>query len=573
HKTLRFGSVVEDDIMISKRRMAAGWDERPWPVRLLMSAMSVRLALLGLLALASTVSAAGKPNFVFILCDDLGYGDVKANNENGKIATPHMDRMARQGMRFTDAHSSSAVCSPTRYGVMTGRYNWRSRLQSGVLGGLSPRLIEEGRMTVASMLRDQGYQTAAVGKWHLGMDWVKFPGKSVSELNIETPDQMASVDYSKPIANSPTSVGFDYYFGISASLDMVPYCFIEDNHVTANPTEMMKLAMNAGAKKMEFTREGPGAPGFTGEEVLPTITRKAVQIITANAIHKDRPFFLYLPLNSPHTPILPSKEWQGKSGINLYADYVMETDDAIGQVMKAIEDGGLADNTVVVFTSDNGCSPSADYPTLLKAGHNPSYVFRGTKADIFDGGHRVPFIVQWPGVVKAGAVCNQTVCLLDFMATAADITGFKLPENAAEDSVSLLPLLKGNGDKPVREAIVHHSINGSFSIRQGQWKLELCPDSGGWSDPRPAPANAPATAKERAKALVAGLPPIQLYDMTTDIGEQTNVEAGHPEVVKHLIKLLQKYVADGRSTPGAKQKNTVEPDIWMYALWDHSNPD
>ena len=210
--------------------------------------MLARLALLGLLC-TSLVHAADKPNFVFILCDDLGYGDVKANNPQGKIATPHMDQIAARGMRFTDAHSSSAVCSPTRYGVMTGRYNWRSKLQSGVLGGLSPRLIEPGRLTVAAMLKSQGYRTAMVGKWHLGMDWVKHPGKEVSELNIEKPDQVGSVDYSKPIANTPTSVGFDSYFGISASLDMVPYCFIENDHVTVNPTETLKLAMNAGEGK------------------------------------------------------------------------------------------------------------------------------------------------------------------------------------------------------------------------------------------------------------------------------------------------------------------------------------
>ena len=543
--------------------------ERHPPIALLWGVMISRLALLGVLALTSFVSAADRPNFVFILCDDLGYGDVKANNENGKIATPFMDRLAQRGMRFTDAHSSSAVCSPTRYGVMTGRYNWRSRLQSGVLGGLSPRLIEDGRMTVASMLKKQGYHTAMVGKWHLGMDWVKLPGKSVTELNIETADQVNNVDYTKPISNTPTAVGFDSYFGISASLDMVPYCFIQNDHVTANPTESIKLAMNAAGKKDAFTRAGPGAPGFTAEGVLPTFTKKAVELITANARHKDQPFFLYLPLNAPHTPIAPSKEWQGKSGINLYADFVMETDDAIGQVIKAIDDGGIAGNTVVVLTSDNGCSPSADFPTLAKAGHNPSYVFRGMKADIFDGGHRVPFIVRWPGVVKDGSRCDQTICLLDFMATAADITGFKLPDNAAEDSVSLLPLLKGATDQPVREAIVHHSINGSFSIRQANWKVELCPDSGGWSDPRPAPPN----AKAKAKKASASLPPIQLYDMNADIGERKNVETQHPDVVKRLIKLLEKYVAEGRSTPGAPQKNTVDPNIWKYSKWDSTNPD
>lgn len=514
------------------------------------------------LVLASTALAADKPNFVFILCDDLGYGDVKCNNPEGKIATPHMDRMAARGMRFTDAHSSSSVCSPTRYGVMTGRYNWRSKLQSGVLGGLSPRLIEDGRMTVASMLKSQGYKTAAVGKWHLGMDWVKHSGKDVAELNIESAQQVNSVDFTKPATNTPTAVGFDYYFGISASLDMVPYCFIENDRVTQQPTETMSLKMNAAPGKNGNTREGPGAPGFKGEDVLPTLTKKAVEVIGKHAAAKDS-FFLYLPLNSPHTPILPSAEWQGKSGISMYADFVMQTDDAIGQVIKALEAGGIADNTVVVVTSDNGCSPSADFKQLAEHGHNPSYQFRGNKADIFDGGHRVPFIVQWPAQVKGGTTYDHPVCLLDFMATAADIIGTKIPDNAAEDSVSFLPGLKGKNE-PIREAIVHHSINGSFSIRQANWKLELCPDSGGWSDPRPGAAK--GKGKNKAKAVAApALPPLQLYDLSKDIAEKTNVQAEHPEIVERLSKLLEKYVADGRSTPGAPQKNTVDPNIWKFS--------
>jgi len=526
--------------------------------------MLVRLALL-CLAVVSTITAADRPNFVFILCDDLGYGDVKCNNPEGKIATPHMDAIAARGMRFTDAHSSSAVCSPTRYGVMTGRYNWRTKLQSGVLGGLSPRLIEEGRMTVAAMLKAQGYKTDCVGKWHLGMDWVKLPGKDVAELNIESAAQVKNVDYTLPITNTPTAVGFDYYFGISASLDMVPYCYIENDRVTAHPTETMKLAMNATAVgKQSFTREGPGAPGFIGEDVLPTLTKKAVEVIGKHASAKED-FFLYLPLNSPHTPILPSKEWQGKSGISLYADFVMQTDDAIGQIVKALEAGGIADNTVVVVTSDNGCSPSADFKTLAEHGHNPSYLFRGNKADIFDGGHRVPFLVQWPAQVKGGTTYDHPVCLLDFMATAADITGTKIPDNAAEDSVSFLPALKGKNE-PVREAIVHHSINGSFSIRQANWKLELCPDSGGWSDPRPAGGGKGKGKGKKGTATPApALAPLQLYDLSQDIGEKTNVQAEHPEIVERLSKLLEKYVADGRSTPGAPQKNTVDPNIWKYS--------
>lgn len=501
------------------------------------------LAILGLFAPSPMLHAAAKPNIIFILCDDLGYGDVKCLNPEGKIATPHMDRLAAEGMIFTDAHSGSSVCTPTRYGVITGRYAWRTKLQSGVLGGLSPRLIEQGRLTVPTFLKQNGYSTACVGKWHLGMDWVR--SGEVSELSIEKPEQVKNVDYTQPIANSPTSVGFDTYFGISASLDMVPYCFIENDRVAANPTETMKIPMN-GAKG-GFTREGPGSPGFRGEDVLPTFTQRALKIIGEKAADakNGKPFFLYMPLNSPHTPIVPSAKWQGKSGLSLYADFVMETDDAIGQIMTATEQNGIAQDTLIIVTSDNGCSPSADFPLHLSKGHNPSYNMRGHKADIFDGGHRVPFIVRWPAQVKGGQKTPQLTCLTDLMATAADILGQKLPETAAEDSFSFLPALSGKKSDATRPNIIHHSINGSFAIREGSLKLELCADSGGWSDPRPgqAPDGSPAS---------------QLYDLGSDIAEQNNLIAAKPEAAAKLQALLESQIAAGRSTPGAPQKNAVD---------------
>ncbi len=511
-----------------------------------MNRLLILTALISLSISSAVTMAADKPNIIFILCDDLGYGDVKCLNPEGKIATPQMDRLAKEGMIFTDAHSGSSVCTPTRYGIMTGRYAWRSKLQSGVLGGLSPRLIEQGRMTVANMLKQQGYSTHVVGKWHLGMDWARTG--EVSELNIETEAQVKNVDYTKPITNGPTSVGFDTYFGISASLDMVPYCFIENDHVTANPTETMKLVMNAAGGKMSFTREGPGAPGFRGEQVLPTLTQRATKLIQekAAAAKKGDPFFLYLPLNSPHTPILPSEKWQGKSGISLYADFVMETDDAIGQIMRATEETGIANDTLIIVTSDNGCSPSADYPKLLAAGHNPSYNMRGHKADIFDGGHRVPFMVRWPAKVKSGQTSAQLVCLTDFIATAADILHTKLPENAAEDSFSFLPALLGESGQATRQSVIHHSINGSFALRDGAWKLELCAGSGGWSDPRPG------SPGEK------DLPDTQLYDLASDIAEKTNLQSEKPEIVTKMTAQLKKIVADGRSTSGAPQQNAVE---------------
>lgn len=502
--------------------------------------------------------AADRPNFVFILADDLGFGDVGACNPSGKIKTPAMDRLAREGMLFTDAHSGSAVCSPTRYGVVTGRYAWRSRLQRGVLGGLSPRLIEPERLTVAAFLKAQGYHTACIGKWHLGMDWVKPEGKTVSELDIEKPTEVWNVDFAKPIANGPNAVGFEYYFGISASLDMVPYAFIENDRVTAIPSKDADFPMTAGIEGRR-TRKGPAADGFDAAQVLPTLQKQAVKYIGDHAAdaRAGRPFFLYLPLASPHTPILPSDGWLGKSGISPYADFVMQTDSAVGAVLEALDQGGIARDTFVVMTSDNGCSPMANFEELMAKGHNPSHVFRGTKADIYDGGHRIPLIVRWPPRVKAGATSDQLVCLTDFMGTCADILGTALPETAAEDSFSFLTALTGAGAGPVRKSVVHHSVNGSFAIREGKWKLALCPGSGGWSPPRPG------------KDDTSSLPPVQLYDMDSDVGEQRNAQPEHPEIANRLTQQLEKIVSDGRSTPGSPQKNTVEVDIWKAGREAH----
>src|SRR5262245_6126480 len=451
-----------------------------------------------------------RPNVVVILADDLGYGDVKCFNPEGKIATPHLDKLAAAGMRFTDAHSASAVCTPTRYGLLTGRYCWRTKLQSGVLGGLSPRLIEPGRETIASLLRSAGYATSCIGKWHLGMDWALKPGKGVTELAIEPRGQVFNVEYTKPIRNGPTSVGFDSYFGVAASLDMVPYAYIENDRLTANPTDDREFRMRPENAKA-VTRKGPAAPGFEVADVLPTLTRAAVKYLGERAKQPGKPFFLYLPLTAPHTPIAPSKEWAGKSGLGSYADFVMQTDHAVGEVLTAFDANELTSDTLVVFTSDNGCSPQADFPDLLAKGHHPSYRFRGTKADVYDGGHRVPFLVRWPGVVKPGTTSEQLVCLNDLFRTCADVAGVRVPEPAGEDSYSFPPVLRGETSDHLRQAVVHHSVNGSFAIRDGYWKLCLCPGSGGWSAPRPGRDDA------------SKLAPVQLFNLKEDIGEKTNL--------------------------------------------------
>jgi arylsulfatase A len=499
-------------------------------------------ASLTLLALAASVcgqspTPANRPNILYILCDDLGYGDVHAlNPDRCKIATPNMDRLRAEGMAFTDCHASSSICTPSRYSILTGRYDWRTRLQHGVLGGESPPLIAPDRLTVAEFLKQHGYRTAAMGKWHLGLRYDEH-------------------DYTQPITDGPLQHGFDYFFGIAASLDMPPYDFIENDHWTKVPTARKKFpsfiygTINAGPGP---NRLGPAAPDFEAVNVLPTLTSKAVDYIRDRGADK-RTFFLYLALPSPHTPLVPTKEWQGKSSLGPYGDYVMETDWSVGQVLKAIDDAGLRENTLVIFTSDNGCAPYIGVHKLEAAGHYPSAQFRGYKSDVWDGGHRVPFLARWPGKIKPDSQCDQIAGLFDLMATCADILGARLPADAGEDSVSLLPAFLGNATRPLHEdnAIVNHSGgNGRFAIRQGDWKLELCPGSGGWGQPGDP------------EALKEGLPSIQLYNLHDDVGEKTNLEGKDGETVTNMVKLLEKFVADGRTTPGPAETNDVSVNIW-----------
>lgn len=486
---------------------------------------------------ASTIAAPTRPNIVYILADDLGYGDVHAFNlDQGKIKTPHMDRLAAQGMMFTDAHSGSAVCTPTRYGLMTGRYSWRTRLQSGVLNGFSPPLIAPNRLCVPALLKQHGYNTACVGKWHLGMDWPKVPSKEF-DPNGTTVPAIGDVRWSEPIKNGPIAVGFDYYFGISASLDMPPYVFIENDRVTVAPT------IERGWKRL-----GPTAADFEAIEVLPVLTAKAIAQIDnqASAAKAGTPFFLYFALASPHTPVLPTAAWLGKSGLGDYADFVMETDATIGELLASIDKHGLAENTLVILTSDNGFAPPGDPKRILRdKGHNPSGPFRGSKTDIWEGGHRVPFIARWTSKIVPGSRSERTICHTDFMATCAELLETSLPDNAGEDSVSFLPALLGGSDVPNRPSIVNHSSKGQFAIREGNWKLEFCPGSGGWA----SPTDADATKQN--------LPRMQLYNLATDIGETKNLQSEHPEIVARLKSRLETEIANGRSTPGSKQQNDV----------------
>jgi arylsulfatase A len=510
-----------------------------------------------LAALHAADTPSNKPNILVILADDLGYGDLQCYNlDRGKIPTPHIDRLAAQGMRFTDGHSSSGVCSPSRYTLLTGRYHWRTRLQSGIVGEYGEPLIAPDRMTIGTLAQQQGYRTACIGKWHLGWDWsltkqqrqllspAKQPAeasrnankKDVSAGAVASEQQIAAWHdlFSKPIAGGPTTRGFDLYFGTDVP-NWPPFCFIENDRTLGIPTEFLPHALMLGN---QASKQGPALQGWKLEGILPAIADRTIQFIDESVIKKE-PFLVYLPLTAPHTPLAVNPEWLDKSDLNLFADFVMETDAIVGRVLDALEKSGVADNTLVIFTSDNGCAPYIGVKELEAMGHYPSGPLRGYKADAWEGGHRVPFIVRWPGVVNAGSVCSQLVCHADFIRTFADLFGTKLPDTAGEDSVSLMPLLKGD-DHPIRENAVSASVQGTPALRSGLWTYIPAPGSGGWGK-----------GGDQSQ-------PVQLYNLADDIGETRNLAAVMPDKVTQMQTLLTQLITDGRSTPGSPQKNDVE---------------
>jgi arylsulfatase A-like enzyme len=504
--------------------------------------------LLAALLLVVAARATTPPNIVYILADDLGIGDVSSYNLKSAWQTPHLDRLAREGLRFDAAHSASSLCTPSRYAFLTGRYAWRGPLKQGVLQGYHPALIEPGRPTVASFLRQHGYTTAVFGKWHLGLDWVR------------TGPLLENVDFSKPFAAGPTTHGFDRFFGISASLDMPPYVWLAQDRATMVPT-----ATVADSPTPKLWRAGPIAADFKMEDVQPRLIATALDYIAERATAKDgKPFFLYLPLAAPHTPVLPTRDFEGKTKTTSYGDFVAQVDADVGQLVMTLEKHGLSKNTLVIFTSDNGFAPAADVPGHAKFNHDPSGGYRGFKSDLYEGGHRVPFIAHWPGTIKAGTTSDALVAQLDLFATAADLVGAKLPETAAEDSFSFLPLLRGE-KQSARTAIISHSAEGRFAIQAGPWKLLLWPGSGGWSAPTPKPS----VWLKVERTDLATLPSFQLYHLAIDPAEKQNLAAAQPEIVQRLGQMLRADVERGRSTPGAPQPFTATPE-WTQLAWRKS---
>ncbi len=475
---------------------------------------------------AANASAAQLPNIVYVMCDDLGYGDIKClAPETSKIPTPHADQLAANGMVFTDAHSGSSVCTPTRYGLLTGRYSWRTRLQKGVVTGFAPCLIDAERPTVASFLRAAGYDTAIIGKWHLDFQYLDPKTRIAYKQKEHKTPPVGAI-----IPDGPIHRGFDYFHGFHHARNME--AVIDNDRVIEHDAVI---------------------------NMLPRLTQKTVEYI-ASRRGNTTPFFLYVPLGSPHTPIVPSPVWQGKSGLGPYGDFVMQTDNVLGEINAALRDTDQLANTLLIFTSDNGCSKAANINNLAEKGHLVSANLRGSKADLWDGGHRLPFIVSWPGKVSPGTVCDQLICHTDLFASVAEITNQSLPPSAAEDSVSFIPALQGKKIASSRNGIIHHSFSGHFAYRRGRWKLLLAKGSGGWTSPKEA--EMPKTAAK-----------IQLYDMATDIGEKTSLHERNPELVQDLLAQLKQDIERGRSTAGPNATNDIDQiDLWKTPQNIRSRP-
>jgi len=456
-----------------------------------------------------------RPNIVLILADDFGYGDIGSINHDSKVSTPNLDRLIAEGINMRDAHSPSSVCTPTRYSILTGRYAWRSSLKSGVLWGYSPYLIEDGRPTIATMLKEQGYNTGGFGKWHLGLG------------------SADSTDYSQPLTPGPMDAGFDYYFGIPASLDMQPYVYIENDGVVEPPTDHIEASVRARNGGGGFWRAGPIAPGFKHDEVLDRSVDKAVEFIENQK--SDKPFFAYVPLPSPHTPWLPTGSFVGSSRSGPYGDFVNMTDHSVGRILEAIDNAGAAENTLVIFTSDNGADWTDE--EIEQYGHDANNGLRGRKADIWEAGHRVPLIARWPGEIWKNSHSDEPVSLIDLFATISDITQYSLEEESAEDSFSIRTALEGrthNG--PIRPQLVHHSLDGTFAIRWRFWKYIDGLGSGGFTEPVNVEPE-------------EGGPTGMLFDIFYDRKETKDHYLTMPERVQDLKEQLEKIKKDGRTRP------------------------
>lgn len=500
--------------------------------------MRTLLVLFGL-SLLGSLCANALPNVVIIYADDMGYGDLAANNPESKIPTPRLDQLAAEGMRFTDGHSSSGVCTPSRFALLTGQHHWRRF--HGIVTAMGGTVFKPDDFTLAKMFKSKGYNTAAVGKWHLGWDWnaLRKPGTAEPDKNdAGGPDDY---DWSRPIPDGPTAQGFDYYFG-DGTINFPPYCWIENDRILEAPSVLMDTSTfrEIPEGNWEF-RKGPMVKGWDPYKVLPTLTDKAVAWIGQQ--DSRNPFFLYFALGSPHAPIIPNDAYRGKSQAGPFGDFVYESDAMAGRILDALEEGGFMDNTIVVFSADNGPEKYA-YERVKNYGHWSSGPLRGLKRDVWEGGHRVPFIIRWPGVVNPGMVSSETISQVDLAATFAGAIGYQLRDNEAIDSYNLLPVLRNeNYNRPLRTATVQNTFEQAFAIRQGDWiyidaasgEHSKSPD---WFNP----------SRGYTKDSTPGL----LYNLGDDLAQHDNLYADYPEKVASMKALLDTYRAGKGCAPHAR---------------------
>jgi len=509
-----------------------------------MSLRPKRSALLGFL-LSSFFATGAPPNIVFILADDLGYGDIACYNPTSKIPTANIDRLAAEGMRFTDAHSPSTVCTPTRYSLMTGRMAFRTGFRGVFTGVGGPCMIEEKRLTLPGMLQKQGYATAMFGKWHIGMSFFDKEGQRITNGGVKG---VKTVDYSRPIPDSPIHRGFDHFYGTVCcpTTDWL-YAYVDGDRIPVPPTRIVDKKSLPKHPYSNDNRAGMIASNYDLEEVDLVFLKKSQQFLKTHVMEKpNQPFFLFHSMQAVHLPSFPADQFKGKTKSGPHGDFIFEMDWIVGELMKTLQSLGIADNTIVMFGSDNG----PEVPTVIAMRrdhhHDGARPWRGVKRDQWEGGHRTPFVVRWPGKIKAGSTSDQITSLTDIFATCAAIAGAELPNDAAEDSYDLLPVLEGTqGDRQVRPYLLQQTMSLAMSVRRGKWKYLDHKGSGGSNYSRDGEWG----MKQYAIPDNAPDAPGQLYNLAQDPGETTNLSAVHPRVVARLKALLEESKKAGRSAP------------------------
>jgi arylsulfatase A len=497
----------------------------------------------GTLAVSSAVSIAvaqnAMPNIIIFYVDDMGYGDFGRNNPNSKIPTPHLDRLADRGMNFTDGHASSGICTPSRYALLTGRHHWRDF--HGIVNTFQDTVFKPGQLTLAKMLQEKGYTTAHIGKWHLGWDWdaIRHPGTEENSIHY------SDFDWSKRVPGGPLDRGFDHYFGDDV-INFPPYAWIMDDRIVAPPDSMMDVAEWKPIKEGRWeSRPGPMVTGWDPYQNLPVTTRHGVDYIRKHA-DADKPFFLYFSYPSPHAPIIPNDEFDGKSQAGPYGDFIVETDHSMGQMLAALEESGLAENTIVIFSSDNGAEDYA-FARYEAYGHWSSEPLRGRKRDIYEGGHRVPFVISWPGVVEPGRSSDTLISHIDLMATLASVVGYELPRDAAEDSFDFLPYLSGEVESGPCTSMVHNTFADHYAVRDGDWLL--INGEHGYGSTGRTRLESWYENRDMSFAIGGESQGVQLHYLKVDIGQRHNLAAQHPERVKEMQSLLERLREQGYTAP------------------------